>query len=110
VIRRKLERLDSKATNLDKGPVDAFTVIYQSGLARQISWQAQVEEAVRDESDEFWQMVIQKMYACSNHACTIRQQKKPSNIVLTELMLFLRCILTVLWIKLRAVIKDYYGL
>jgi len=60
VIRRKLERLDSKATNLDKGPVDAFTVMYQSGLARQISWQAQVEEAVRDESDEFWQMVIQK--------------------------------------------------
>ena len=56
-MRRKLERLNSKATINDKGPVDAFTVIYQSGLARQISWQAQVEEAVKDESDEFWRKV-----------------------------------------------------
>ena len=57
MIRRKLEHLDSKAAINDKGPVDAFTVIYQSGLARQISWQAQVEEAVKDENDEFWRKV-----------------------------------------------------
>jgi len=57
VIRRKLERLDSKAANLAKGPIDAFTVICQSGLARRVSWQAQVEEAVKDESDEFWRKV-----------------------------------------------------
>ncbi|XP_065884791.1 transient receptor potential cation channel subfamily A member 1-like isoform X2 [Dysidea avara] len=60
VMRRKLERLNSKATINDKGPVDAFTVIYQSGLARQISWQAQVEEAVKDESDEFWRKTAEK--------------------------------------------------
>ena len=57
VIRRKLERLDSIAATNDKGPLDAFSVIYQSGLARQISWQAQVEEAVKDENDEFWRKV-----------------------------------------------------
>ena len=53
VIRRKLNSIDYKA----KGPIDAFALIYQSGLARQLSWQAQVEEAVKDESDEFWQQV-----------------------------------------------------
>ena len=42
---------------LREGPIDAFTVMHQSGLARQISWQAQVEEAVKDEEDEFWQQV-----------------------------------------------------
>lgn len=57
VIKRKLERLNSRAGMLNEGPLDAFTVIYQSGLARQISWQAQVEEAVKDETDEFWQQV-----------------------------------------------------
>jgi len=57
IIRKKLERLDSNAATLDKGPVDAFTIIHQSGLARQISWRAQVEEAVKDESDEFWRKV-----------------------------------------------------
>ena len=64
VIRRKLERLDTRAADLDKGPVDAFTVIYQSGLARQISWQAQVEEAVKDESDEFWRKVSTQKLTC----------------------------------------------
>ena len=64
VIRRKLERLDTNAADLDKGPVDAFTVIYQSGLARQISWQAQVEEAVKDEDDEFWRMVSTQKLTC----------------------------------------------
>ena len=53
VIRRKLNSIDHKA----KGPIDAFALIYQSGLARRLSWQAQVEEAVKDESDEFWQQV-----------------------------------------------------
>ena len=57
VIKRKLERLNSRTGLLNEGPIDAFTVIYQSGLARQISWQAQVEEAVKDETDEFWQQV-----------------------------------------------------
>ena len=58
VIKRKLERLNSRAAGLqDEGPIDAFTVIHQSGLARQTSWQVQVEEAVRDETDEFWQQV-----------------------------------------------------
>jgi len=57
MMRRKLERLNRKARMQDEGPIDAFTVIYQSGLARQISWQAQVEEAVKDETDEFWLQV-----------------------------------------------------
>lgn len=57
VIRRKLERLNSKSTSQKQGPIDAFTVIYQSGLARQTSWQVQVEAAVKDEVDEFWQQV-----------------------------------------------------
>lgn len=56
VIKRKLEHLSSRAAGLQNaGPIDAFTIIHQSGLARQISWQAQVEEAVRDETDDFWQ-------------------------------------------------------
>ena len=58
VIKRKLERLNSRAAGLqDAGPIDAFTVIHQSGLARQTSWQVQVEGAVQDETDEFWQQV-----------------------------------------------------
>ena len=42
-----------------KGPIDAFIIIYQSGLARKTSWEAQVEEAVYNETDEFWQQVYQ---------------------------------------------------
>ena len=57
VIKRKLDRLNNRAKMLREGPIDAFTVMHQSGLARQISWQAQVEEAVKDEEDEFWQQV-----------------------------------------------------
>ena len=40
-----------------KGPIDAFIIIYQSGLARKTSWEAQVEEAVYNETDEFWKQV-----------------------------------------------------
>jgi len=50
VIRSKLNSINHRA----KGPIDAFTIIYQSGLARKLSWRAQVEEAVEGESDEFW--------------------------------------------------------
>jgi len=53
VIRSKLNSIKHST----KGPIDAFTIIYQSGLARKSSWQAQVEEAVKDESDEFWEKV-----------------------------------------------------
>jgi len=83
VIRRKLERLDSRAATIpDKGPVDAFTVIYQSGLARQISWKAQVEEAVKDENDEFWQKVTSMVctYAYLYYNITIIDSRKNSAI------------------------------
>ena len=81
VIRRKLERLDSRAATIpDKGPVDAFTVIYQSGLARQISWKAQVEEAVKDENDEFWQKVTRMVYTYICYNITIIDSRKNSAI------------------------------
>ena len=75
VIKRKLERINSRAAGLQNaGPIDVFTVIHQSGLARQISWEAQVEEAVRDETDDFWQQVWQicnifiLLYSCITYA------------------------------------------
>ena len=51
------ELLFSKSDNDVKGPIDAFVIIYRSGLARKTSWEAQVEEAVYNETDEFWQQV-----------------------------------------------------
>jgi len=53
VIRNKLNNVKCST----KGPIDAFTIIYQSGLARKLPWRAQVEEAVEGESDEFWEKV-----------------------------------------------------
>lgn len=53
VIRRRLTTVSQK----NKGPIDAFTIIYQSGLSRKLSWEAQVEEAVQHESDKFWRQV-----------------------------------------------------
>ena len=47
----------SKADDDAEGPIDAFIIIYQSGLARKTSWEAQVDEVVYNETDEFWQQV-----------------------------------------------------
>ena len=40
-----------------EGPIDAFIIINQSGLASKSSWVAQIDEAVENETDEFWQQV-----------------------------------------------------
>lgn len=78
VIRLKLNSITHRA----KGPIDAFTMIYQSGLARKLSWEAQVEEAVKDEPDEFWQQVHNKtdvtsyrIYAFCVHAGSTKDSK-----------------------------------
>jgi len=39
------------------GPIDAFIMIYQNDLTSKLSWEAQIDEAVKNEADEFWQQV-----------------------------------------------------
>ena len=48
-------------------PSDAFTIIYESGL-KQSLWQAQVEEAVESETDEFWAKVQKENGKCGVHS------------------------------------------
>ena len=59
MIEQKIIRhISGSGTGLKhEGPIDVFTEIDQGGLARQKSWQVQVEEAVKNETDEFWQQV-----------------------------------------------------
>lgn len=53
-IKRKYEH---PSTKLKQGPIDAITMINRSGSARQKSWEAQLQEAVEGETDEFWKQV-----------------------------------------------------
>ena len=57
VTKRKPDHLSKRAKTLKQGPIDAFTVIHESGWARNKPWEEQVEEAVKGESDEFWRKV-----------------------------------------------------
>ena len=49
VIQSRLNSISHRSQR----PSDAFTIIYESGL-KQSLWQAQVEEAVESETDQFW--------------------------------------------------------
>ena len=60
---RNGDETDEPLDNDNKGPIDAFVIIYQSGLARKTSWEAQVEEAVYNETDEFWQQVTNYVHS-----------------------------------------------
>ena len=53
-IQNSLKIIDQK----NKGPIDAFIVIYKEGLSKKLSWEAQVEKALKHESKEFRQQVF----------------------------------------------------
>ena len=44
------------------GPIDAFIMINQNNLANKIPWEAQIDEAVINETDEFWEQVTIDVY------------------------------------------------
>jgi len=92
----------------EKRSLDAL--IYQNDSARQITWQQRVDEAVRGESDEFWEKVQCKVKFQTYIIHHFRLQKKLNKKASTKLMLSLKCSLTILWRKLRTVIKGYCGL
>ena len=71
IMRSKLNTVGCTA----EGPSDAFTVIYQSGLTGQLSWQAQVEAAIQDEPDpELFKEQVFSIALCKNmlYAFSIR--------------------------------------
>ena len=62
VIRKKFSKL-----GINEGHTDIFSFLSSGELQSSfLSWQAQIEEAVKDETDEFWENV--RSIECMGHA------------------------------------------